>query len=154
MPPSPDAATTFTDEASALIAQGRFDDAVVRARRACSQPVADARAWRTLAAAFEGQGDWTSAFGAYGQALARASDDPDVIGPMARLALKLGNFQAAEALLAIHETLATPTLDDIANLALARTRIRDFDTAQDGLRSALEADPGAADTAPGSGGAD
>ncbi|MBW8815707.1 MAG: hypothetical protein JF588_20005 [Caulobacterales bacterium] len=141
--PSPDAGRILTDQAEALLHDGRFEDAVKRATRATALGGELGRTWAILARAFMGMRDPISAYGAYGQALAHAAlDRSELSREMGLLALSLGHADQAESLLAAHlaqEPAATP--ETVAALAQAQTAIMAYDRAHATLKAALEANP-------------
>lgn len=141
-PDTLDRARILTDEAEALLADGRFEDAVKRATRATAEGGDLARTWRILAKAFAGLKDLPSAFGAYGQALATASDPTEIQRDMGLLALRLGLFDRAELLLGQHLERAAPTVETVSALARAQTKLLAFDRAHATLKAALESAPG------------
>lgn len=132
----------LTAKAEALLLAGRIDAAVQVAQEATVLGIGVERAWRVLAEAFEARGDLGAASAAYGQAAGLAEDGRHLHGPMGRLALRLGEYPAAERLLKAHLRENGPTPEAIADLARAQAEQLAFDRAHELLKAALEADPG------------
>ncbi len=147
MGPDPDGdtlrqAVLFTDQAAELLEAGRVDEAVQRARRAKDLGLNQGRTWHVFARALAAQGDFAAASNAYDHALRTGITLGELSGGMARVALHLGDYAKAEGLLSVHLETAASTVDVVADLALAQTRLMAFDRAHETLKTALEAQPG------------
>lgn len=135
-------ALAITAKAETLLLAGRIDAAVQVAQEATVLGIGVERAWRVLAEAFEARGELGAASAAYGQAARLAEDRRHLHGPMGRLALRLGEYPAAEQLLKAHLREIGPSPEAIADLARAQAEQLAFDRAHELLKAALEADPG------------
>jgi cytochrome c-type biogenesis protein CcmH/NrfG len=139
-----DEALALAAEAQALLAAGRVDAAVRVAHQATVLGILLEPTWRVLAEAFEARGDLPGASAAYSQAASLAPDRKALNGPMGRLALRMGEYPAAERLLTAHLQENGLSPEAIADLARAQAQQLAFDRAHELLKAALEADPGQA----------
>jgi|GEM_PF-2426188 len=128
-----------------LLRGGDVAGAVAAARQATEAAPEAVETWLALARAREAEGDLAAAFDACDAARGAAPDAAEVAGLMARLALRAGSNALAEALLADLAQSGAASAAMIATLAAAQTQLLKFGDAHAVLRTALEADPGAAE---------
>jgi tetratricopeptide (TPR) repeat protein len=116
-----------------------------RAAKAAAQVLAiDPRcgtAWHIDAVCKEMAGDLAAALSAYETAMALSPDEPEVVGDLARLALKMGQPQVAESLYVAYLGRRPGKAEALNNLAIAQRDQMRFAEAVETLRGAIEADP-------------
>ena len=115
------------------------------AARAAADAIAiDARcapAWRITAICREEAGDIAGALRAYETAHGLAPAEPELASDLARVALRMGQPAAAEALLAGYLAQRPGSIEALNNLAVAQREQMKFGEAIETLRGAIQANP-------------